>query len=379
MAVSRPQKPYKDYPLYPHSSGQWAKTIKGQKVYFGPWEDPDAALGRYMRHVAGMPQRPMEVVQPDSVTLEELIHSWLGSKKLSVEAGELSARTYASYLEHAKLFERAVIKQQIVYLMQPSDFAAIRARLAAGVGPRTLEVRMTVFRGIFKWGYEIAGLLPTMPRFGGALKKPPARAIRAARYAAGMRMWKANEIRAILDKANVHCRAFIYFGINAGFEAHDVSGLTNLMVLPILNNETTVLEFPRPKTAIRRSCPLWPETIKALRDSIAQRPTPRLISAEDKVFVTKFGRAYGNELHSKPVSNLFFATAVAAGLRRDNVGFLGLRHSFRTIADEVPDRPAVDRIMGHLDKYMGEAYREHISVVRLEAVVNHVRDWLLNA
>ena len=56
--------------------------------------------------------------------------------------------------------------------------------------------------------------------------------------------------------------------------------------------------------------------------------------------------------------------------------FYNLRHTFRTIADESKDPPAIDAIMGHTDQSMGSRYRERIDDARLLAVVNVVRSWL---
>jgi hypothetical protein len=68
-------------------------------------------------------------------------------------------------------------------------------------------------------------------------------------------------------------------------------------------------------------------------------------------------------------------TGVEPALHRLALGFYTLRHTFRTIADESKDQPAVDFIMGHEVPHMSAVYRETISDVRLRAVVNHVRGW----
>jgi integrase len=55
-----------------------------------------------------------------------------------------------------------------------------------------------------------------------------------------------------------------------------------------------------------------------------------------------------------------------------------LRHTFRTVADESKDQPAVDFIMGHEVPHMSAVYRETISDARLKAVSEHVRRWLFD-
>ena len=44
----KPKKPYTSYPLYAHAGGVWAKKILSKVYYFGPWDDPQGALEKYL-------------------------------------------------------------------------------------------------------------------------------------------------------------------------------------------------------------------------------------------------------------------------------------------------------------------------------------------
>jgi len=56
--------------------------------------------------------------------------------------------------------------------------------------------------------------------------------------------------------------------------------------------------------------------------------------------------------------------------------FYALRHSFETIGGESRDQVAVETIMGHSRDDMASVYRERIGDDRLQAVAEHVRQWL---
>src|SRR3954466_263616 len=97
VATSKPPKPYDDFPLFPHAAGVWAKKIRGQLHYFGPWGDPDGALAKYLEQKdalhAGRKPRP----DPEALTVKDAANAFLNAKKALLDAGELSPHTWANY------------------------------------------------------------------------------------------------------------------------------------------------------------------------------------------------------------------------------------------------------------------------------------------
>src|SRR5947209_6524980 len=89
----KPAKPYPEFPLFPHATRRWAKKIRGQLHYFGPWSDPDAALKKYLEQKdslhAGRKPRPA----PDAVTVKDVANAYLNAKAVLRDAGELSPLT----------------------------------------------------------------------------------------------------------------------------------------------------------------------------------------------------------------------------------------------------------------------------------------------
>jgi integrase len=240
---------------------------------------------------------------------------------------------------------------------------------------------------VFKYAAD-SGLIPNPIRFGTEFKRPKGKVLRASRHARqqanGKRKFEAVELRAIIDTASQPLKAMILLGINCGYGNHDI------MQLPIrvLDLETGLAEFPRPKTAIPRRCPLWPETIAAVKESLAERPRPKSHGDTSLLFITKYGRPWGTRTIREdesgkfvqnmddPVCKEFNKLLTTLGLKRRGVSFYALRHTFETIGGGGKDQVAVDAIMGHADESMAAAYREEIGDDRLRAVVDHVRGWL---
>ena len=187
-------------------------------------------------------------------------------------------------------------------------------------------------------------------------------------------MFQAAEIRGLLEAASPQLRAMVLLGINCGFGNADVGSLP----MDSIDLDGGWVSYARIKTGVARRAKLWPETVEAVRAAIAERVQPK--SAEDNlVFLTRGGRRWHKDTTAAPLSRAFRRLTEEAGVYRKGMAFYGLRHSFRTVADETRDFPAIDLVMGHSDNSMAARYRERIGNDRLEAIADHVRQWLFGS
>ncbi len=166
----------------------------------------------------------------------------------------------------------------------------------------------------------------------------------------------------------------ILLGVNCGFGNADCGTLP----LAALDLDGGWINYHRPKTGITRRCPLWPETVAALRELLANRPEPKDSADDDLVFLTVRGGSWHKKIDDNPISKEMRKLLDSLDLNGHR-NFYALRHTFETIGGEAKDQVAVDHIMGHARDDMASVYRERISDARLKAVANHVRDWLLFA
>ncbi len=368
----KPAKPYPDFPLFPHATRRWAKKIRGRMHYFGPWDDPDAALKKYLEQKDDLHAGRKPRSDPEALTVKELANAFLNQKQALVDAGELSPLTWGDYKTACDEVVAAFGKSRLLSDVGPDDFAQLRERLARKWGPQRLSKTIQFVRCAFKYAYE-AGLLDRPVRFGPGFKRPSKKVLRLHRARQGAKLFTAEEVRSLLGAAGVQVRAMILLGINCGFGNSDCGNLPQAA----LDLERGWADYPRPKTGIARRCPLWPETVAAIGEALADRPVPKKVEHAGLVFLTRCGDSWHTGTTDGPLSREVGKLLRRLGINgRKGLGFYTLRHTFRTVADESKDQPAADFIMGHEVPHMSAVYRETISDARLRAVADHVRAWL---
>lgn len=375
---SRLQKPRPDFPLFPHNPtepnrARWAKKVRGRLHYFGKvCDDPKGVkalelwLDQRDHLLAGrVPRSKLDVL-----TVEQLCNRFLDVKKGRVATGELAQRTWDDYQALLTLVADTLGRNRAAADVQPTDWERLRGVFAKKWGPWRLANGVVYTKGVWKWGWE-NNLLETPMRFGSGFRRPSAKVMREVRNGHGPRMFQPEQIRALLKVAAPNMKAMILLAINGGL------GNTDLALLPIaaLDLENGWLEYPRVKTAVQRRVPLWDETVAAIREAVANRPTPKK-GNDHLLFLQKRGGSYEGTHRGTAVADQYTKAAKAAGVTGRT--FYDFRRTFQTVADGARDPIATSAIMGHVagSNDMAAIYRQRVDDDRLQAVVDHVRSWL---
>jgi integrase len=346
--------------------------VRGKLHYFG--KDLQAALARWEAEkddlLAGRLPRAMQ----EATTVGLCCNTFLADRERKLENGELSPHTWSDYLRVCKAVAAAFGKNRLASDLRPADFAGLREHLAQRYSLAKLKNIITAVKSIFTYAFK-AELVDRPINFGIGFEKPSLKALRIERQQKGEKLFTSEEIRRLIDAANVPMRAMVLLGVNCGFEPEDCASLP----LSALDLVAGWHRHGRPKTGLPRRCPLWPETVSALQTWLTRRPEPREMADAPLVFLTRFGRRFSSYRSGGNVGAETTKLLHRLDIHRPGFGFYVLRHVFRTVADECKDGPACDLIMGHANSHISGAYRERIGDERLRVIVDHVHGWLYSA
>lgn len=378
---SRPSKPRPDFPLFVHDAkhperARWAKKVKGEFVYFGKIKnDPNGeqALEKWLADKDDLLAGRVPRSKIEALTVESLANQFLDAKKVRLANGELAQRTWDDYRQLLRLVCDTLGRNTVAADIAPKDWERLRTVFSKRWGPCRLANAIVYTKGVWKWGWE-NGMLTAPMRFGSGFKRPTAKTMRANKNARGDRTFTPEEVHAILNVASPNMKAALLLGLNCGYGSGDIAGLP----LAALDLVAGWAEFPRSKTAVKRRCPLWLETIQAVSEALDNRPTPKA-GCERLVFLRTGSKCRGTSYRGSGSTKLALEFAQACkGAGVMDKTFYDARRTFQTVAETSQDFPAVSAVMGHVasGQDMSSIYRQRIGDDRLQAVVAVVRSWL---
>lgn len=366
------EKPVEGFPLTAHPSGRWCKKILGKLHYFGPIDDWQSAIDSYESQKIELHSGRKPKIKDHICTVDYLRNHFLTDREQLVVSGELKQRTFRDYQTVSRLIVKHFGPDRDVTEISVEDFADFRSWLANGISTTTLGNRIRMIRMVFVHAYEF-DLVESPVKFGRRFREPDKKAKNRHRRQRGKLLFTAAEIRAMLIAANPVMRSWIYLGLNAGLGNADIGCLEKSSI----DFDRKWLDYPRTKNEQPRECPLWDETIAAIREAVSLRPAPVSRELDDLVFLTSEGNSWYRDAKVNPISRAFTKVTKELGMHKKGRSFYTLRRCCETIGGEIGDQASVDFIMGHADSTMAGIYRQEVNQDRLRRVVGHIRGWLL--
>lgn len=362
--TTKPERPYPEFPLFPHATKRWAKKIKGRLHYFGRWDDWQGSLENYQYQMPYLlrGQTPPPKDQA-ALTVGELVNLFLEDRERSVKTGEITSRTWKDYCRIGAVLIENLGRHTPIESTTRAEYSQLRAAIAKGKVLASVNSELARIKAILNHAHE-AELIERPLSIGKALARPKKKALRKERQSKAAKEFSIEELQVLYHAASQQMKCFILLALNGGLGNNDIGLLESRHI------KDGWITYPRPKTSVDRRFPLWKETIQAI-EKTRQRKQPD----NPLVFLTIRGSSWSKD-SSNPISHEFQKLVKRLNLHQKSRGFYSLRHQFRTIADGCRDQVAVNHIMGHDDGSMANNYREHIDDQRLQAVTDFVYKWV---
>lgn len=308
-------------------------------------------------------------------TVEQVTSAFLDWKIRKAKQKDITDGMRGEYAAMMKIILECFGTGRIASSLRPSDFVDLREYASRKRGAHWLKKFVGVVRSVFNHAYN-SDLLELPPRFGPEFKSPSKAEFRRIQESRGERFLDADDCHRLLDKANTQLRALMMLALNGGFGQTELATLLSESV----DLESGWIRTVCSRTEIVRRCPLWPETIAAIREHRLDKPKPIDRNDDGLEFITAHGLRWVRYIDRGPdcrgtsldiLTNAFKKLAIRAKVQIP-CGFNVLRLTHRTVADNAMDVPASCVVMGRL----APGTREFIPDDRLKDVTDFVRDWL---
>lgn len=397
----KPRNP-RTKPFFPHASGYWAAKIGGRTQYLARWQTPPSEVERlYHERKRALEEAssdgPEVAVGSDTITVKQVANLFVNGKAAEAEAGDLSWLTWRNYQNELVWFTEQIGHRPAASL-EPPDFARLNAALKAKFNYNEHRRRVATLRMAVRWAFN-NGYIDREPRFGTQFKAPGQRQCRKERAKKVSKLFAAPDLQALVEAAEEPMQAMILLGINCAYLQSDLAelmvqfedGSRNRLHL----GQGPFIRFDRPKTGERRKCPLWPETVEALKKVIGDRTKGRVFETRRGMPLVHIRRSCDEQgrvlraTHCDAVSKAFRELRREVGCYAAGRGFSALRSTFEARAWHITgldaaNFAAIHWIMGHglrgpeVSK-MADVYVQDIEVATLQLVTDRVRDWYLHS
>jgi integrase len=396
--VSRPKKPYPNFPLFPNLNGQWCCKVKGKPYYFGKWADDlkgERALADWTARQVGIHNgtdglRAAPAVK--GMILSDLAGRFLTAKRTAMLADDLSKRSFGDYVQTIRQFVDATGEQAEVNALGPQHFQAFAdALVKRKLGRHARKRIIACIKAMLNYGAD-NGYFPR-PTYGTGFKTLDCspEAIRQEKRRAGVRDYSGRiitgtELDALVGGASPLFKAIVLLSVNCGLGPADIGRIQ----WNNIDMSTGELDMARPKTGAARRSYVWKRTRKALERVAKLKHNKAAIKRhgdEAMIFIGRRGLPLYREKeivkagqsHGVKVANSISSTfnKLARSLKLKGVSHYRLRHTFKTLGKKAGDRDALNLAMGHLEPGIGRVYdHETIPLARLKRVALAVKSAL---
>jgi site-specific recombinase XerD len=281
-------------PPYQHPKGYWVRNWppgSNRKKTYG--SDRAAAFAQCLREEAELTLGIRSSEPVAGMTVGRACDLYLAAQNRKRLDGKLKAKTLLESQRHLQTFTTALGRGTRFDLLVPADFDRVLDTIPLKKR-RTREKLIVQVRALTKW--LLAKRHLTVPPFWSDRfrqdSKSDARKHRAERQATrGSRVPTVDDIRKLFAVMyRPRHRALLLLAINGGLGAGDLAALR-------LNHWVRTqhaLDFPRPKTGIRRIIPLWAETEAAIEEYLASNDRKKSLEAaplelHDHIFLSREG------------------------------------------------------------------------------------------